>query len=77
MSSLHNGLGESYPDGCRPHKAFDTVDHGILAENFQALGSHSNCLNWCNSNLYHDKQTIKIKKSECSEIEITSELPKG
>ena len=58
-------------------KAFDTVDHGILCQKLQAMGVHSNSVNWFKSYLLNREQIVSVNGVESQSLKITSGVPQG
>ena len=58
-------------------KAFDKVDHNILACKLEIHGIRGNLLKWIKSYLSNREQIVRIKNSRSKSIKVTSSVPQG
>ena len=59
------------------HKAFDTVNHGILLKKLEHYGIRGNMLDWFHSYLSDCKQYIEINGKSSELLDITCSVPQG
>ena len=58
-------------------KAFDTVDHTILLDKFQAMGACPTVFDWLSSYLDNREQFVKVGKGTSTSLNIKCGVPQG